>query len=227
MLHNLDTHGVEGYSIAMARYSYNEILIEAARAGDVHGVMVALDCGGDVHAGNDSALRTAAVNGRVEAVRTLIAARATVNAIGSGALREAAAHGHVDVVRCLLAAGADVHAWDDQALCEAACHGHIEVIRCLLEAGSDLHAQHNGALRWAAISGLDETARMLLAEGAGPLEAWAASDVSDQNNIVSTFESCGDAMTQDQREALINVSPRFICLRAMNRALCRRATLQR
>jgi len=57
------------------------------RAGDVHDVAAALDAGADVHAGNDNALRVAAVNGHTEVVRILIAARAAVNATGSGALR--------------------------------------------------------------------------------------------------------------------------------------------
>jgi len=89
-----------------------EALIESAVIGDIDGVRAALAAGADIHATQDGALRSAALNNHAEMVNLLLAAGANVHADHDGAMRWAAYHGHVDVVRVLLASGVDpVAAW--------------------------------------------------------------------------------------------------------------------
>lgn len=105
-------------------------LIDAASAGDLAEVRLALAAGANVNA-NHVPLRVAAAYGHVDVVRALIAAGADVHAEIGVALRLAAYHGHVDVLEALIVAGADVGASGDYAINWAAAHGHHRAVRML------------------------------------------------------------------------------------------------
>jgi hypothetical protein len=56
---------------------------------------------------------------------------ADVHARGEEALRVASFDGHLDVVQFLVECGANVHAEDDYALRAASTNGHLEVVEYL------------------------------------------------------------------------------------------------
>ena len=103
---------------------------------------------GESSSENDTALLSAALNGRANAVRRLLAAGADLNARdedGDTPLHLAALGGDGDTVKILLDAGADVSARDDRVywtpLLPAAARGHAGVVRQLLDAGADPNAE--------------------------------------------------------------------------------------
>ena len=100
----------------------NDVLIQAARNGDVNGVNNALAAGADVNAVDDdegdTPLHFASDNGHEAVVGALLAAEADVNAVneypGNTPLHNASRYGHEAVVDALLAAGADVNAVNEE-----------------------------------------------------------------------------------------------------------------
>lgn len=89
-------------------------------------------------ASKDAALLAAARCGSWELVDMLIQCGADVHAQGDLALREAAEYddqNHKAVVQLLLQKGADVHTHHDSPLLAAAAHGHTDVVQLLVSTG--------------------------------------------------------------------------------------------
>jgi len=176
-----------------------EVLIESARLSDIDGVKAALAAGANVHAGDDAALRWAALNG------------------------------HAEMVSRLLAAGANVHADHDDALRWSAYYGHAEMVNLLLVAGANIHANNDQALYWAAIGHHDTTVCLLLAAGAGPAVALQNAPKNARNHVVTMLDAHAAALTSKQRTALLAVSRpgELVQLRAIAASTEKRSAVRR
>ena len=144
----------------------SEVLISAAKKGDVEVVGRLLAAGADVNAANilgKTALMWAARCGYAEVVAALLQHGAVVNAIdneGITALMWAARCGYAEVAERLLEVdGIDINAadhFDLTALMVAAQGGHVVVVDRLLANGANITAtDNNGATAafWAGSSG--------------------------------------------------------------------------
>jgi len=133
---------VSGY-LYCADNQNNQILINAAKHGNIEEVQRLLKNGADVNAkdnNGDTALMWASSKGHANVVQLLLDASADVNAkndYGFTALMCVPFNGHTDVVKLLLDAGADVNAKDDYygdtALIWASGKGHTEIVKLLKE----------------------------------------------------------------------------------------------
>jgi len=195
----------------------DKALLAATINGNVEGVKAAIAAAADIHVSNDegTALKFAATDGYTEIVRILMAAGPHTQTDKNEALYCAADYGHAEIVSLLLAAGADVHDDDDAALFTAILNGHAEVVRALLVAGADVHVHDEYALLTAACKKNTEMVRLLLAAGANPVVPWLTADKGTRILMRSTFDACADAMTPEQRNALVKRSNQWVRLRAM------------
>jgi Ankyrin repeats (3 copies) len=142
----------------------NDMLIDAAREGDIERVRALLRDAAVAQPAHDYALDEAAENGHVEVVRLLLANGADPGAHGGFPLSASAGNGRVGVVQLLLANGADPAAYDSCPLRWAAEHGYVEIARLLLAAGADPAARNDEAIRLASKNGHVEVVRFLLAD---------------------------------------------------------------
>jgi ankyrin repeat protein len=127
------------------------------------------DCGADVHAWNEYALRWASFYGRLEVVQYLVEKGADVHAENEDALRYASLYGHLEVVQFLVEKGADVHAQGESgdALGLASGNGQLAVVKYLVETGkADVHALDKGTLQCASMCGYVEVVKYLESKGA-------------------------------------------------------------
>jgi ankyrin repeat protein len=167
VLFNLWAAGFAGAEILSQPVTVS--MADAAAAGDVNSVRLALDRGTDVNAGFTDLAFTA--------------------------LHNASAEGHIDIVRLLLSQKAQVDKPDDNgatALIYAAYTGRTEIILLLLKAGADSNwAPKNGptALAAAVVSGNLSSVAALIEHGAvvgseapavrGTLDAHQSTDSLD------------------------------------------------
>lgn len=152
------------------------------------------------------ALHTAIRDSNIQGVMAALAAGADVRVGNGDALCHAALFGDIGIVDELLAAGVNVHAHRDDALCWAAAYGHIAVVHRLLRAGADIHAKDDAALSWAARDRRDAVVRVLLAGGADPVSALKGAGEDDRGAVAATLDACIDALTSEQRGALLAIS---------------------
>jgi hypothetical protein len=150
-------------------------LMEACKLGHLERINELLDCGADIHVGDDEPLRVSAWCERVEVVRLLLDCGADIHVRDDEPLRLSASKGHLEVVRLLLDCGADIHVRDDEPLRFSAWCGRVEVVRLLLDCGADIHANNDEALRISAQYGHVEVVRLLLDRGALLLERYMIS----------------------------------------------------
>ena len=75
-----------------------------------------IECGADIHADEDYALRWSAQNGHLAIVKFLVKAGADIHACNNYALRLSAIHGHLDIIKFLVECGADIHIINDVIL---------------------------------------------------------------------------------------------------------------
>lgn len=135
----------------------------------------------------DSALRSAARDGRLAAITRLIGEGADVNSIdrdGCTALMKASEKGHYNIVACLLCFDANVNIQnqhvDSTALMLAADKGHVEVVERLLSADADVNLfSYYGetALIYSAYGDKPKIVKLLLDHGA---------DVNAKNSELNT-----------------------------------------
>ncbi|CAD7700934.1 unnamed protein product [Ostreobium quekettii] len=172
------------------RRTLNEILWDAAAAGDHDVATTALKRGADAEYrsgdNNDTPLAVAAFYGHAPVVRVLLALGADPEAVddrGLTVLLGAAQEGHAEVVTMLLEAGAD----PDETMADsgiapiaaAALRGHEEVVRALLEGGADpgvMDAEGDAPLHLVSVTlagGAEGIAQALVGAGAD-LEAVGA-----------------------------------------------------
>jgi ankyrin repeat protein len=137
----------------------NDQLKQAARLGDVSGLIQALDGGAQAFAGESAALGSAAQEGHAECVKLLMEV-SDPKANESGALRWAALWGHAECVKLLIPVS-DPLENDSLALRWAAAYGHGECVALLIEV-SDPLVMNSDALRWAAKGGHADCVRLLL-----------------------------------------------------------------
>jgi len=182
-------------------------LCTAVNNGHIEVVRLLLAASSHIHAHNNDALCIAAMRGHTEMVQTLLAGGVDIHADGDMALSTAVCHGHIEVVRCLLTAGANVHASAvSSALMVAARGGNMAIIRLLLGAGVDIHVDHDAVLHHAAAHGHQDIARLLIKAGADPVVALMGTcDENDRERVIMMFDACSDAITPEQRAALIKM----------------------
>jgi len=120
----------------MAESEIDQMLIDAATAGDNIKILQALKDGADIHANSDIAFRLAVENN------------------------------HTKTAKLLLDQGADIHALNDLALRMAATNGHTAMVELLLKGGADMHVENNWVLHAAVALKKKETAITLLHHGA-------------------------------------------------------------
>lgn len=202
------------------------MMIEAALAGDVAGVVAALEHGASANANEAAALRCAAKNGYVDIARVLVASGADVRVHTDVSLRDAANGGYTEIVQLLIDHGANSNVFNGLALRWAAMNGHDRIVGLLI-ANGDIHAHGDSPLRWAAIRGHDDIVRRLLAAGADPLDAYHRAAADQKAAVAACLDVHGAAMTKDQRTALINTSGQFLRLRAMDHASQQRVPMKR
>lgn len=145
-------------------------------------------------------------------------------------LIEAAFIGDVAGVTTALEHGADVNAENVAAFRHAAVRGYADIVRILIAAGADINAIKDCVLACAVVCGYTKIGRMLLEAGANPLNAYLMADIECRSVVAASLDTFGDAMTQSQREALVDASNplgHFVRLQAMNETLRQRAPLQR
>tara|TARA_Y100000588_G_scaffold49736_1_gene46804 strand:- start:2782 stop:3327 length:546 start_codon:yes stop_codon:yes gene_type:complete len=129
------------------------VLVEAARAGDLESVQSHLSKGADangVNAHGESALEWASFNGQTRVVAALLGSGGDANrrdALGNAPVLYAAAKGRVEVLRLLIGHGADCNTRGRNELTPlmtAARAGHVTAVEVLLENGSQPHAERKG-----------------------------------------------------------------------------------
>jgi ankyrin repeat protein len=146
----------------------NQLLLDAAEAGDCDAIEHALRLGAYLHAFDDDALCRAAGAGRNDAVDMLISLGSHLHAGNDEALHRAARNGHTDTVELLLNCGAYIHAGDDDALYWAASGGHTKTVSFLLERGANIDAKDGEVLKIAVANRHQDTSLLLLRQGADP-----------------------------------------------------------
>ena len=145
---------------------YHAALYRAALLGYKNVCEFLLDCGADIHSGEDLALCYAASKGHKDLCALLLDRGAYIDAFHNFPLRYAAGHGHKDVCALLLDSGADIHAMNDCALRWAACEGHARVVELLLDRGADIHAQNDAAVNAAKTERHKDVCDLLIVRGA-------------------------------------------------------------
>lgn len=114
-----------------------ETAIIYASEGHSLNIMIQLiEAGADVHAWNDSALRSAAKNGNNGMVTILLDAGADVDAMDSQALKLAVEGGYEDVVESLIDAGSSVSNLKNPPLAAALKNKNNNIIKMLTDAGA-------------------------------------------------------------------------------------------
>ena len=130
----------QGLSGRLAGANNSEVdwaLTHAAYGGHDRAVLLLLDSGANVHAGNDAALQSATDNGHTAVVQLLLQHGADVHAGNGGALRSASYSGRANLVLLLIEQGAIVNAdggafavhWADKG-------GHPEIVQLLMRHGA-------------------------------------------------------------------------------------------
>lgn len=152
-----------------------DVLIEAARSGDVEKAKYALEKGAGVNERNKhgaTGLYTAAGQGKADILRLLLERKADVDfrfpEYKLTPLMAAASAGHSEAVQVLVGHKADMELGDvndETALMKAAARGHVEVVKILLAKGAKLSpVQKDGetALSIAIAKGLADVTAALL-----------------------------------------------------------------
>ena len=90
-----------------------QILIYAAKDGDLTKVKECIKNGADIHANDEEALIEAAINGHLKIVKFLVENGADIHADNNMALRTSLYNDNLEVAKFLLEKGADIHADND------------------------------------------------------------------------------------------------------------------
>ena len=112
-----------------------------------------IECGADIHACNNYALRLNANYGNLDIVKFLVEKGADVNAEDDYALKCSAENGYLEIVKYLVEKGANVRADRNYAFKKSVENGHLDVIKCLVEKGARIHVGNDYALRFSANNG--------------------------------------------------------------------------
>lgn len=129
----------------------DEVLLNAAKDGNLLVLKTAIEKGADVNAktiSGKTALMIASYKGYTDIVNLLIEKGADVNAkqsnTGGTALMAASDGSHLDIVNLLIEKGADVNAKDNDgktALMRACSNCHVDVVKYLIEKGVDINVK--------------------------------------------------------------------------------------
>jgi ankyrin repeat protein len=84
---------------------------------------------------NEELLIEAAKEGNLEAIKFLVENGTSVNTWNDAAFYWAACYGHLEVVKFLVENGAKFSKNDDWGFCYAAGNGHLKVVKYLIEQG--------------------------------------------------------------------------------------------
>ena len=104
-----------------------------------------MECGVDIRANNDFALRWCAKKGYLDVIKFLVENNANIHADDDDALHLSAEHGHLSVIKYLVGVGAKIHAKNDYALHISAKYGYLDIVKFLVDNGANVHANNNDA----------------------------------------------------------------------------------
>ncbi len=185
-------------------YMIHEVLIDAAKQGNIRRAQNALAAGAQIDARDNhgrTPMHHAAREGHIHFIKWLINQGAQVNDrdnIGQEPIHEAAYGGygvHLEIVQLLVEHGAQIRACDDwkrEPIHFAAAKGFLDIIQWLFEHGADICAQDghkNQAIHWAAHAGQLEVVKSLISGAAskqrqsGTIGAEAGERVMDSNAL--------------------------------------------
>lgn len=172
---------------------YDQILVSAARGGNLDLVKSMMAQGADIHTDNDAALIDACMECRPNIINFLLEHKFDVHANDDAALIAASATNCTDGVRMLLEHGADVHARNDEAIIAACSNDFLQeeiwgdrehrsvhnqdlrndsrnnlapTVELILNQGVNVHARNDEALLRASAAGHAPTVELLLNRGA-------------------------------------------------------------
>lgn len=178
-------------------FGKGNLLVKAAKNGDVEELKDLIEKGADVNAKNtkgETALIAAAERGHLNIVDILFEKDADINAKnnkGWTALWMVASRGHSFIVRALLERGADVNAKENTggntALHMAALAGHTEIVKLLLKNNADVNANNTDDLTpliMAADNGHPDVINVLL-------EANADVNAKDNEGVTALYSAAG------------------------------------
>ena len=123
------------------------------------------ECGADVRAKNDEAVRGSSICGHLEVVKYLVEkCGADARVENDEAVRWASGNGYLEIVKYLVEeCGADVRAKNDEAVRGSSVCGHLEVVKYLVEkCGADVRIYNDYAVRMASVSGHFEIVKYLV-----------------------------------------------------------------
>jgi ankyrin repeat protein len=173
----------------------DETLMEACMTRNMVGVRYHVEqCGADIHAYNDAAVRWTAEQGDLDIVKFLIEKSPSARA-RNVALWYAAMAGQMAIVEYLIECGADIHAYNDAALQysikgghlhiakflidkdprihiynftlrHAAMYGHLSIVEYAIEHGANIHAYNDAALRYSSMNCNLDIIKYLIDNGA-------------------------------------------------------------
>ncbi|KAL9036786.1 MAG: hypothetical protein Q9214_005984, partial [Letrouitia sp. 1 TL-2023] len=177
-------------------------LAKAARKDDEQTVLRLLESGADVNYCKggfvNTALGSAAENGKLSMVRLLLARGANVDVqprCGGSPLAMASGKGHYYIVQVLLDNGADVNAQDNfscTALIRASEGGYGNIVQMLLNNRANVNAHGGSALLRASAGGYDNIVQMLLNNGADV----NARDTSNSTALIGASKGGHDNIVQ-------------------------------
>lgn len=107
----------------------DNMIIIMAENGNVRGIIMIKELGGNIHAYNESAFIRAAQKGHLDVVKYLIDNGSDIHIDDDLALVLASQGGHLDLAKYLLGKGANIHASNDDALKIASQFGYLDLVK--------------------------------------------------------------------------------------------------
>lgn len=159
--------------------SLNDLLLIAARDGDIKNVEQLIERGANIKDDDGTALLKAAIaaarDGHIKTVKQLIEELAKINDIGNTSLLQAAfataaQFGYIKTVEQYIEKLTKINDVGNTALLMAAYNGHTEIVKLLIEKGVNINARNIygwTALACALLKGHAEIVELLKVNGGG------------------------------------------------------------
>lgn len=128
----------------------NMALDSAVQYGSPRAVKYLISKGADVNAYGGNVLISAARRGDLPMLALLDSVGGNIHAKNDQAFIEAAGEGHLDVVKYLVARGVDIHTRNDLAFIEASNSNRVGVVLYLISKGVNVRTRNDLALKEAA-----------------------------------------------------------------------------
>lgn len=173
----------------VSKKDINNMLAIMAINGNVLGIKYFQKLGGDIHFGQEHALRFASIRGHLNAVKYLVENGANIHAEKEYALKMASNEGHIDIVKYLVENGADIHAGNEESLKLAAEEGHIDVVKFLIENGANIHANNDKALKVAVGNNHKDVVKFLIENRANIIIGYNKAVKDENMDMINYFRS--------------------------------------